>query len=845
MKLASIFGEVQKIGKNNFRCKPCSMKLNSLTHFSKNYFLFSTRLRNSKRTVPRFFALYSIVEKPQILSKRSFYVNTNYICQVRGYCSLHSENDTTSQRNPTPEHTKSAVCHLYRISFITGSPLTEHSGTAFKFDGLGLLSFHIINPSVFTENDSPKVFEIRSRKNQVMNAQLRYDSEITLNAKQIELVMRWTSFFLVDVLRIDIDWNKITNIYIVPFVDNVSAVSSSHHISKIDFEKIQQTMRQENMLLAMTALLERYKKNYPTIEFSWELLRKVEQLNIYESMERENLFVRPSENSQNHEDVHRISVSEKVLLYPKEAITRKLGEELRRSIPTHIKEVVTQLILEMRKMFVGRVFYCLYTQKFYFLSDIEFLRTLNSAFLLHSNGDNKCPESYLEHHLFHTASEAYYPTLFDLPLLLPQESKHTLFDVYLKSILFRRYTELDIHQRRQLLEKSFTDHISWNQYKEKALSIDETLLKKRPYLLSPEFCQVYHEDLNIEMCFFGSFVGDFLQQLTFYENIGTFEAKTRIIFKNKQLLRYIFTHPSFAPNEMIVRETYKLSMLGAALSSAAFMMEAFLTLTHLTARKMFCRRREILDSWKVGVKDFVKRTNMLSYMMVSPKYIKEKDSHFTAEVMTFKYLGGLIYEIGIDNTVRFCLGLLSQPLPRRPQLFDNISCAKVDNEFAKQLVQVESEFGLKLPRDLLVHICSMRREPRFQSLELVGDSFMRYAVASWLWKLTQCPTPYLIERLCLYNGNRFMASVMSDVFKPGKVKATKSKADIFERIVGTICIECGWAVAEQFLHRIFARYSHEFEHLITSAPQPEVQASESLWSEESLLDQFNPFKKNE
>jgi hypothetical protein len=96
--------------------------------------------------------------------------------------------------------------------------------------------------------------------------------------------------------------------------------------------------------------------------------------------------------------------------------------------------------------------------------------------------------------------------------------------------------------------------------------------------------------LNIEMCFFGSFVGDFLQQLTFYENIGTFEAKTRIIFKNKQLLRYIFTHPSFAPNEMIVRETYKLSMLGAALSSAAFMMEAFLTLTHLTARKMFCRR---------------------------------------------------------------------------------------------------------------------------------------------------------------------------------------------------------------------------------------------------------------
>jgi hypothetical protein len=59
-------------------------------------------------------------------------------------------------------------------------------------------------------------------------------------------------------------------------------------------------MKEEKMLPTMISLLEQYKSTYPTIDFSWELLKSVEQLNIYESIERgENIFLPPSETSSN------------------------------------------------------------------------------------------------------------------------------------------------------------------------------------------------------------------------------------------------------------------------------------------------------------------------------------------------------------------------------------------------------------------------------------------------------------------------------------------------------------------------------------------------------------------
>jgi hypothetical protein len=67
-------------------------------------------------------------------------------------------------------------------------------------------------------------------------------------------------------------------------------------------------MNEEKMLQTMTSLLEKYKSTYPTINFSWELLKSVEQLNIYESLERgENIFIRPSENPHNRQFERNVS----------------------------------------------------------------------------------------------------------------------------------------------------------------------------------------------------------------------------------------------------------------------------------------------------------------------------------------------------------------------------------------------------------------------------------------------------------------------------------------------------------------------------------------------------------
>jgi hypothetical protein len=52
-------------------------------------------------------------------------------------------------------------------------------------------------------------------------------------------------------------------------------------------------------------------------------------------------------------------------MFLQEPITRELGEELKQTISPNVKEIVNQLIHEMRKKFIGRVFYCLYTKKIY------------------------------------------------------------------------------------------------------------------------------------------------------------------------------------------------------------------------------------------------------------------------------------------------------------------------------------------------------------------------------------------------------------------------------------------------------------------------------------------------
>lgn len=120
----------------------------------------------------------------------------------------------------------------------------------------------------------------------------------------------------------------------------------------------------------------------------------------------------------------------------------------------------------------------------------------------------------------------------DIPLLLPHEDKHSLFDVLLKKFLFQNYNgkdstkeweytittrglmtdslcsssffpvihgcvwiELSHNQRKQLLESAFTERLAWIQYQERALSINETTSKKRPYLLTPEFCILYSQVL--------------------------------------------------------------------------------------------------------------------------------------------------------------------------------------------------------------------------------------------------------------------------------------------------------------------------------------------------------------
>jgi hypothetical protein len=53
---------------------------------------------------------------------------------------------------------------------------------------------------------------------------------------------------------------------------------------------------------------------------------------------------------------------------------------------------------------------------------------------------------------------------------------------------------------------------------------------------------------------------------------------------------------------------------------------------------------------------------------------------------------------------------------------------------------------------------------------------------------------------------------------------------------GTICLERGWETAEQFLHRIFARYSSELEELIMSAKEKEN--AKIWWKEDPLFEQL-------
>jgi hypothetical protein len=89
-----------------------------------------------------------------------------------------------------------------------------------QFNSFGLLSSQKFKCLLTNDNTPSQTFEVTNRKNQTMKIRLHYDSEIALYPHQVNLMIKWTSFFFMSVLRSNIDMNKLRHIYIVPLFND-------------------------------------------------------------------------------------------------------------------------------------------------------------------------------------------------------------------------------------------------------------------------------------------------------------------------------------------------------------------------------------------------------------------------------------------------------------------------------------------------------------------------------------------------------------------------------------------------------------------------------------------------